>query len=172
MKIGRILLTVLALGIIFGTPGFADERTVHDGTDEYIVYTFTGVVSSTAITNDHNYDWRVGSILYYIPGGNMTNTFTYDHVRVLSTNQYLGDVVTTNVFGEVETNTYHTITNTVFTKITNRLFTAVTTNVNSHSYQEVADWIAYDYIIPSDELVFTFSPATNKPMLIINGINP
>lgn len=172
MKTGRIALSVLALiSSLCVARLVAEERTVHDsGSPEYIVYTLPITASSTAVTNTHVYDWRVGNIIVNIPGGDMTNTITYKHVRVVTTNQYLGNVVSTNRFGEVETNYFGTVTNTITTKITNTMLSVTTTNLNSHQYQEIEDWPAYDYIIPRDELQFTFSPATNSFYLIINGI--
>lgn len=138
-----------------------------------VVSTNTPSGGTYVFTNQLTYAWRLGSCMFRLPAST-TNTFTLDHVKVIETAHYKGNVVTTNVFGTVETNYYPTLLSNTYVYVTNNLVTDLTTNVESCVYsvnhltasRRILDYV---YILGGDQLVFTWT-YTNSLWLQWSGL--
>ena len=150
---------VLAVGL-FVLPVVAENGVA--GTE----YGFTHkayVTNSYVWTNDNAYPFKIVSLqcnTLTIP-----NTTTVVRIRDSYTNQYVGNVCTTNILGYVHTNFDWTITNKAHTYLTNTL--AAVTNAGSTIWGETD--IEQQYILLKDVLIFTISDNAEK-ILIFDAI--
>jgi len=131
-----------------------------------VATTNTGVSSgSYTYTNWVDHPWWVGHLWYNASpspdGFAATNTWTVAHVRRLESRMYAPDVVTTNDWGLVETNDLHVVTNTVYALTTNLLVNALVSTSATYVAKSVNDLVnpipQYDYILPGDLLVWTWT---------------
>jgi hypothetical protein len=131
-----------------------------------IATTNTSVSSgSYTYTNMVDHPWWVSHLWYNAsPSPDSfpaTNTWTVAHVRRLESQLYAPAVVATNDWGLVETNDLHVLTNSVYNLTTNLLVNALVSTSSTYVAKSVNDLVTpipqYDYVLPGDLLVFTWT---------------
>ncbi len=150
---GLVLLLVcacLAQDAPFGTSrGFTLIKSVPQGSGVY------------SWTNDNAYPFKITAMSFDMP---TANTATVQRIKVLTENQVVGWVVSTNDMGGVESNYYYTVTNVLTSYITNNIMTA--TNAGSIVYD--AEHIKQIYIDKGDILKWTLT-YTNATKILFDG---
>lgn len=153
-----VLLICLLVGYVHAEVDMISTSHGDQTTDYYFTYVKQVDNGSWTYTNDFKYAWKLGDVAFTLSTP-LTNEFKITHYRVWSTNQYSGDTVSTNVFGDVETNSFLSITNTSTWIVTNEIYSVTETNLTggAHIYSDLPEI----YILKNDRLLFEFTP-TNK----------
>jgi len=167
-KWNKILMSLAAAMAVCAGAVLGQDSDWDSESDDLIRITKKVTGGSCVITNDYAIEWRLASVEYF-PDATVTNVATISRVRTLKSNQYQGNLVTTNFEGTlIETNYIWNVTNTVSVLLTNQLDSATTTNDTHVTLVEIEDFPANVFFNHGDKINLSFTD-TNL-YVIITGL--
>ena len=112
-------------------------------------------------TNHTAYPFKVTGMAFDMP---TAHTAVVQRIKTISSNQVVGNVVSTNDMGGVETNYYYTVTNVAKSYLTNTILTATSGGTAVYDYDDIKQV----YIDKGDILKWTLT-YTNAVKIIFDG---